>query len=62
MELTTISYSHGLTINTGNYQSERIDVGATATLAIGDSISEEFAALVAIVKLRLEGERMKIRS
>ncbi len=60
MELKTISYSHGLTINTGNFQSVRIDVGATAQLIEGDNVHDCFSNLVVTVMELLEYERAKV--
>lgn len=43
MKITTIKVSRGATINMGNYESARVDVGAEATVNVedGDDVSVE---------------------
>ena len=36
MEVKEVTVSYGLTVNTGNFNSERIDVGATVSLSPGE--------------------------
>ena len=40
MQVKEISISYGLTINTGSFNSERVDVGATVSLSSGETEEE----------------------
>jgi len=54
LTLERITYTHGLTLNTGDYNSARIDVSMTA--AIEGNPDEAFAALAQAVKRKVASE------
>ena len=57
MNITKVSYSEGLTINTGNYESRRIDVGAETIVEHDEDPLLSLAFVKQFVKEQLEKER-----
>ena len=56
MKTKEISVSFGRTVNMGNYQALRVDVGATVTLEEGESESACFAQLWAAAEKEVAEE------
>jgi hypothetical protein len=60
MQITSMTYTRGATVNTGNYSSERADISATANFK-GDHTDEmQFAELKNFVDTRLKIEVIKL--
>ena len=62
MQVREISVSYGLTVNTGNYESERVDVGATITLSPGESEDQAVDKFMAWAKARCYQARHVIKN
>lgn len=61
-QVKEISVSYGLTVNTGNYESERVDVGATITLSPGESEDQVVEKFIAWAKARCYQARHAIKN
>ena len=56
MNITKISYSKGMTLNMGNYESARFDYGLEAVLVVG----EDVVIATAAIKNKVDGIFIKI--
>ena len=56
-----VKYARGTTINLGNYESARVDVGLEAP-ATADSLEDMFELIHAWVEEKLEQEAERIRA
>lgn len=61
MKITTVTYSRGETINTGNFNSVRLDVSATAALDETESAEEAYAKVRDTVNSKVAAEAAKHR-
>ena len=57
----TVTYSAGMTINLGNYQSARVDIGVSFPVHPDQSNEEVMKAAIAFVKGTLDKELKEIR-
>ena len=56
MKVNTISISKGMTVNLGNYNTHRVEIGMTATFDEGDDIADGMSKLTAMVNGKLADE------
>lgn len=56
MKLSQITFSRGATLNRGNFNSERIDIGATVEIDPGESAEEAFTRLAKWVRAKVSDE------
>lgn len=56
MKFTQITFSRGATVNRGNFNNERIDVGATVEVAAGESEEEAFDRLSKWIRAKVTEE------
>lgn len=61
MKITTITYSRGETINTGNFNSVRLDIAATATIDEAESAEDAYAKVREAVNSKIAAEVAKHR-
>jgi len=61
MKITTVSWRRSSTLNVGDFESVRIEAGATAELDDGDDPREVFAAIQAEVGEQLSEAAMDVR-
>jgi hypothetical protein len=60
-KLEELSFSLGATVNLGNFESTRVDVGMRVSLEEGDSPKEEYAKLKAKVGSLVTAEVLEIK-
>ena len=56
-----IEVKKGITLNMGNYESERIDIGISGDIAEEDNLDEEIAVLLTQVDNYLQQEVKEIK-
>ena len=61
MQVRRINVKTGLTINLGNYESARVDVGAEAELSQDENIREGYAELYRICEVEIADQVRGIR-
>lgn len=62
MQLKELSVEVGLTLNLGNYESARINAGATATLSPDDNEKDTFKVLSSICEAEIQRQAKDIQS
>jgi len=62
MKVERIKASTGLTLNLGNYESARVDVGAEAVLEEGDDIRSSYQMLFEICEIEVRDQVQGIQS
>lgn len=61
MRIAQVTYSRGETINTGNFNSVRVDVSVTADIDEGESAEEAFAKIRDAANSKVAAEAAKHR-
>lgn len=61
MKIKQITYGRGETVNTGNFNSVRVDVSVTADIEDGDSPEEVYAKVRDAVNSKVAAEAAKHR-
>lgn len=59
--MNRIKYAKGLTLNLGNYESARIDIGIEVDVPPGANQDDYFNAAVSFVEAKLKEERRKVK-